>query len=102
MCLVVGQPSIALFPLLATLALAAGAQAMSSASYQIEWLMAFVGSGGEASSTSCRAQSRGLQDVLNMRHSTLPQAWKLQEGAIAAPQVQLLRSSCCYFRGIPP
>lgn len=45
-----------LIVLLATLALAAGAQAMSSANYKIEWLMAFLGSGGEASSTNYRAQ----------------------------------------------
>ncbi|PWH16737.1 MAG: hypothetical protein DDG58_09150 [Ardenticatenia bacterium] len=42
--------------LIATLALAAGAQAMSSTHYKIEWLMAFVGSGGQASSTHYRAQ----------------------------------------------
>lgn len=42
--------------LIATLALAAGAQAMSSASYKIEWLVTYLGSGGEASSASYRAQ----------------------------------------------
>jgi hypothetical protein len=42
--------------LIATLALAAGAQAMSSSNYKIEWLMASVGSGGTAESTHYRAQ----------------------------------------------
>jgi len=77
--------------LLAALVLAGGAQAMSSASYKIEWLMASVGSGGAASSTHYRAHfTVGQMAVGCATGSTIRGCWGFWPGGeMPTPNIYL-------------